>query len=92
MPHICWKGLKSEKYSSWFVPDHKIHNTRRKVNKTKNRQARTQRLKKQPYPYLSRLLNNLRFWILMYMYHVENNCGHRGRISSFCCQDSYETV
>ena len=52
------KALKSEKHSSWFAPDHNNLNTRRKVQRTKNVQARTQRFKKSAIPYLTQILNN----------------------------------
>ena len=52
------KALKSEKHSSLFVPDQNNQNIRRKVQRTKNVQARTQGLKKSAIPYLTQILNN----------------------------------
>ena len=52
------KAFKSDKHSSWFVPDQNNQNTRRKVQRTKNVQARTQRFKKSAIPYLTQILNN----------------------------------
>ena len=52
------KAFRSEKFSSWFVPDQNTHNTRRKVNTAKNAQARTQRFKNLTIPYMTRILNN----------------------------------
>ena len=40
------KSMKSEKFSSWFVRDENVQNTRRKVNTVKPAVARTTRLKK----------------------------------------------
>ena len=51
------RAFKSDKFSSWFVPDKKTYNTRRKMCKTKPAQARTTRFKKSPLPYLTSLLN-----------------------------------
>ena len=51
------RAFKSDKFSSWFVPDKKNYNTRRKLCQTKPAQARTTRFKKSPLPYLMSLLN-----------------------------------
>ena len=51
------KSLKSEKYSSWFVPDTNQTNTRRKVKPGKEVQCRTTRFRKSALPYLTALLN-----------------------------------
>ena len=51
------KAFKSEKYSTWFVPDSNTQNTRRKVNQTKEACTRTSRFQKSALPYLTSLLN-----------------------------------
>ena len=50
------KSFKSKKYSSWFVPDLNILNTRRVVKVTKETQCRTKRFQKSALPYLTHIL------------------------------------
>ena len=51
------KSLKSKKFSSWFVPDTKSVNTRRKLTKVKGVKTRTARFEKSALPFLSSILN-----------------------------------
>ena len=46
------KSFKSEKFKSWSTPDVKPCNTRRKLNKVKEVEARTKRFQTQHYPTL----------------------------------------
>jgi hypothetical protein len=52
------KSFKSEKFSSWFVPDENPLNTRRKIKIVKPALARTTRLRKSALPYLTSILNS----------------------------------
>ena len=49
------KAFKSKKYSSWFVPDLNILNTRRVVKCAKETHCRTRRLQKSAVPYLTHI-------------------------------------
>ena len=51
------KALKSQKYSSWFVKDSNVPNTRREAKSVKEAQCRTKRLQKSALPYLTHILN-----------------------------------
>ena len=51
------KAVKSEKFSSWFVKDKNVQNTRRKIQTVKKAQFRTARLQKSALPYLTTILN-----------------------------------
>ena len=53
------KSFKSEKFSSWFVPDENPLNTRRKIKTVKPALARTTRLSKSALPYLTSILNSV---------------------------------
>ena len=53
------KSLKSEKYSSWYVLDEKVCNTRSKINRLKPTQTRTACFEKSTIPYLTNLINLL---------------------------------
>ena len=50
---LALKSLKFEKYSSWFVLDEKVCNTRSKINRLKPTQTRTARFEKSTIPYLT---------------------------------------
>ena len=52
------KSLASKKYCTWFVPDEKIQNTRRKNKTVKPALTRTTRFQKSALPYLTSILNN----------------------------------
>ena len=52
------KSLASEKFSSWFVRDENVQNTRRLVKTVKPALARTTRFGKSALPYLTTILNN----------------------------------
>ena len=51
------KSYKSEKFSSWFVPDYKAINTRRKLKNVKVVGTRTARFEKSALPYLTKIIN-----------------------------------
>ena len=52
------KALVSEKFSSWFVRDENVQNTRRKVKTVKPAATRTTRFQKSALPYMTTILNN----------------------------------
>ena len=52
-------SLKLEKFSSWFVRDENVQNTKRKVTTVKPAVARTNKFQKSALPYLSNILNNI---------------------------------
>ena len=53
------KAFKSKKYTSWFVQDTNLSNTRREVKTVKEAKCRTKRLQKSALPYLTGILNTL---------------------------------
>ena len=59
---LCYKfaekSYKSEHFSSWFVPDKKEINTRRKMKVVKDALTRTARFEKSALPYMTKLLNS----------------------------------